>query len=203
MVNLDVAQRGSPVASGNVITLWFADDDPAMLARVTAALRAAGVAVASTSTLAQAEEGYDESLPAWSLQLASVVGLVGLAIAALVLLVIAVATWRLRSRDLATLRMAGLGSGSLRRIAVTEPLLAIGLAIVAGAACGVVGAHFSLPTVPLLPITPEVSTTDLSTAWLAVGTATAVAAVALAVIGWLVGRTIAQRATLQRIRETL
>jgi hypothetical protein len=203
MVNLDVVQRGSPVASGNVIMLWFAEDDPAALARVTAALRAAGITITSTSTLAEDREGFEESLPTWSLQLASVVGLAGLAIGGLVLLVIAVATWRLRSRDLATLRMAGLGSGSLRRIAVTEPMLAIGLAIVAGAVCGVVGAHFSLPTVPLLPITPEVSTTDLSTAWLAVGAAAVVAAAALTMVGWLVGRSIAQRATLQRIRETL
>ncbi|MGI9156077.1 MAG: hypothetical protein ACR2FG_05500, partial [Marmoricola sp.] len=203
LVNLDLVQRGSVVDPNDRITLWFAHDDPAALSRVSNALRATGVAVVDPTSLADQRRVYDQSTAAWSLQLAAVVGMTGLLTAILALLVIAVTTWRLRSRDLAALRMSGLGRRSIGWIAVAEHLIAVGLAVVAGAVCGLVGAHFALPTVPLFATAPEVSTLDLSTAWAAVGIASAIAAVVLAAVAWLTGQAIARRSVLQRVRESL
>ena len=132
MVNLDVVQRGSAVDPDAQIMLWFAHEDPAALTRVTRALAAKGIRVGDTHTLSDVRRTYDESTAAWSLQLAVLVGIAGLLTGILVLLVIAVTTWRLRSRDFAALRMSGVSLRSIRRIAVAEQLIAIGLAVVAG-----------------------------------------------------------------------
>ena len=203
MVNLDVVQRGSTVDPDAQILLWFAHEDPAALSQVTRALAAKGIRVGDTHTLSDVRRTYDESTAAWSLQLAVLVGVAGLLTGILVLLVIAVTTWRLRSRDFAALRMSGVGLRSIRRIAVAEQLIAIGLAVVAGVVCGTVGAHFALPTVPLFATAPAVSTLDLSTAWPAVGVGFAGATVVLALAGWLIGSAIAHRAALERVREAL
>ena len=203
MVNLDVVQRGSTVDPDAQILLWFAQEDPAALSQVTRALAAKGIRVGDTHTLSDVRRTYDESTAAWSLQLAVLVGVAGLLTGILVLLVIAVTTWRLRSRDFAALRMSGVGLRSIRRIAVAEQLIAIGLAVVAGVVCGTVGAHFALPTVPLFATAPAVSTLDLSTAWPAVGVGFAGATVVLALAGWLIGSAIAHRAALERVREAL
>ncbi|MGD9961447.1 FtsX-like permease family protein [Nocardioides sp.] len=203
VVNLDVVQRGANVDPENTIMLWFASDDEAMLAKVTDALMARGVAITSTTTLADQRRSFEQTTTAWSLQLAGVVGVAGLLIAVLVLLVIAATAWRLRSRDLAALRMTGLSQGSVRWIAVAEQLIAIVLAGVAGTVCGLVGAHAALPTVPLFATTPEVSTLDLTTAWVAVGAAAGGAVLLLLAVGWLCGEAIARRAVLDRVRESL
>jgi ABC-type antimicrobial peptide transport system permease subunit len=196
-------QRGSTVDPDAQILLWVAQEDPAALSQVTRALAAKGIRVGDTHTLSDVRRTYDESTAAWSLQLAVLVGVAGLLTGILVLLVIAVTTWRLRSRDFAALRMSGVGLRSIRRIAVAEQLIAIGLAVVAGVVCGTVGAHFALPTVPLFATAPAVSTLDLSTAWPAVGVGFAGATVVLALAGWLIGRAIAHRAALERVREAL
>jgi putative ABC transport system permease protein len=203
IMNLDVLQRGVAVNAESRIMLWFAHDDPATLAKVRRALSARGVRIATSTSLTDRRRGYDETTTAWSLQLAGAVGAVSLLIAILVLLVIAATTWRLRSRDLAALRMTGVSRGAVRRIAVAEHVTAVLLAGLAGALCGVVGAHFALPTIPLFATAPEVSTLDLGTAWIAVGAATASAVVLLIVVGWVSGEAIARRAVLDRVRESL
>lgn len=203
LVNLDVAERGSTVDPDAQVMLWFADEDPAAVAEVRKALTAKGIRLGDVHTLTQVRRTYAESTAAWSLQLAVVVGIAGLLTGILVLLVIAVTTWRLRSRDFAALRMSGVGQRSVRRIAVTEQLIAIALAVVAGAVCGAVGAHFALPTIPLFATAPQVSTLDLSTSWVAVAVGFAGAAVVLTLTGVVIGRAIAHRSTLERVRETL
>ena len=203
MVNLDVVQRDSGVDPDAQVMLWFAREDPAALARVSKALTAKGISLGDVHTLSEARRTYDESTAAWSLQLAVVVGVAGLLTGILVLLVIAVTGWRLRSRDFAALRMSGLSRRELRRIAVAEQLIAILLAVVAGVVCGAVGAHYALPTLPLFATDPEVSTLDLSTAWGAVAIGFGGALLVLTVTGVLIGRTIARRSTLERVREAM
>ncbi|CUR54197.1 conserved membrane hypothetical protein [metagenome] len=203
VVNLDVVQRGASVGPESTIMIWFAHDDPALLATLSAALQDEGVSISFSESLADHRRAYDQTTTAWSLQLAGVVGVVGLLVAILVLLVITATSWRLRSRDLAALRMTGLGRPSLRWIAVAELLIAVVLAGVAGTLCGLVGAHYALPTVPLFAITPAVSTLDLATAWSAVTVAAGVAVLVLLAVGWLCGEAIARRAVLDRVRESL
>ena len=145
----------------------------------------------------------DASIAAWSLALALVVGGAGLAIAVLVLLVVAATTWRLRSRDFAALRMTGVSRAAVTRIAAGEQLPVVLLAVVAGSACGLVGAHLAMPSVPLFAAEPTVSTLDLATSWGAAAAAALTAAVLLTACVLLIGRALARRASLERVRESM
>jgi hypothetical protein len=185
------------------VQLWFADDDPALLERTRDALADQGVTLADTTTLAETRRGYDESTAAWSLQLAVVVGVAALLIALLVLVVTAVSGWRFRTRDLAALRMGGIPGRSIDAMAVAAQLPAVVLGVAAGTACGLYGAFLALPIVPLFASAPEVSTLDLGTAWAGVAAAAAAAAVLLGLGAALIGRALARRSDVRRLRETL
>ena len=204
VVNLDVLSRDvaklDPLAT---IRLLFADDDPAMLARVTDALGERNIQVTTPTTVAGVRDELDASIAAGSLALALVVGGAGLAIAVLVLLVVAATTWRLRSRDFAALRMTGVSRAAVTRIAAGEQLPVVLLAVVAGSACGLVGAHLAMPSVPLFASEPTVSTLDLATSWGAAAAAALTAAVLLTACVVLIGRALARRASLELVRESL
>jgi putative ABC transport system permease protein len=203
VVNLDVVQRGRSIAADASVELWFADDDPALLDRVSDALADHGATLSGSSTLADARRTYDESAAAWSLQLSVLVGGAALLIALLVLLVSAVSSWRFRTRDFAALRMSGIPRRSIRAMAVAGQLPAVLVGIVAGTASGLLGAHLALPIVPLFASAPEVSTLDLRTAWGGVAAAAAAALVVLGLGSVLIGRELARRSDLRRLRETL
>lgn len=203
VVNLDVVQRGSAVSPSAQVELWFADDDPALLATVTRALGEHGVAVRSSTTLADQRRSFDESTAAWSLQLATLVGGAALLIALLVLLVSAVSSWRFRTRDLAALRMSGVPGRLISSMAVAAQLPAVLVGILAGTVAGLVGAHLAMPIVPLFASAPEVSTLDLGTAWGGVAVAVGGAILVLAGGSILIGRTLARRSGVRRLRETL
>jgi hypothetical protein len=202
VVDLETAQRGRPSPTAEV-QVWFADDDPALYDEVVDALAERGIVVGGTKTLADTVRGYDEATPAWSLQLAGLVGGVAIVIALLVLLVSAVSGWRLRTRDLAALRMSGLGGRTVRRVAVAAQLPAVLVGVLAGAVAGVVGAGLAMPLVPLFAIEPDVSVEDLSTSWPAVAVATLAVLVVVGLGSVLIGRALARRAELPRLRETL
>ena len=74
VVDLDSVERGRAVLGPRRIELWFADDDPALLARVTEALDEHGIAASGTHDARRHPRTYDESAAAWSLQLAALVG---------------------------------------------------------------------------------------------------------------------------------
>jgi len=202
VADLGTLQRGTSVVPTDQVEIWFADDDPALLDEVTAALADRGVALSRTTTLAETRQTLDQTAAAWSLQLAALVGAVAILIALLVLIVSAVSSWRLRARDLAALRMSGVPSRAIRAMAVAAQLPAVLLGIVAGTACGLYGAHLVLPTVPLFASDPEISTLDLSTAWAGVALAVAAAVVVLGSGSVLVGRALAGRSDVRRLRET-
>jgi hypothetical protein len=203
VVDLDQLQRGRRLASTAQTELWFADDEAGLREKVTAALADRGIAVVSTRRLDDIRRSYDESVAAWSLQLAALVGASALLIALLVMVVSAVTGWRRRARDLAALRMSGVPTATTRAVAVAAQLPAVAVGIVAGAASGLVGARLAMSIVPLFARDPEVSTLDLGTAWVAVVVAGAAAIVVLVGGSVLVGRLLASRATLARLRETL
>ncbi|WP_028644515.1 FtsX-like permease family protein [Nocardioides sp. URHA0020] len=203
VANLETLQRGRAAVSTDRFQVWFADDDPALLARVTKSLEKRGLGVIGSRTLGDVRRGFDESAAAWSLQLAVLVGVAALLIGALVLVVSAVSTWRMRARDLAALRMSGVSARATRSMAVTAQLPALAVGIVAGSLAGLAGAQLALPIVPLFTEDPEVSTLDLSTAWPAVVAATVAVVVVLGLTSLLIGRALAARADLRRLRETL
>ena len=203
VTDLDTMLRGREVSPDAQVEIWFADDDPALLAEVTSALGERDIPVVGTTTLADAVAVYDEATPTWSLELAQLVGVIAMLIALLVLLVSAISGWRLRTRDLAALRMSGLPARSVRRVAVAAQLPAVLVGVLAGAVAGLAGASLAMPLVPLFATEPEVSTLDLATAWPAVGLGVLAALVVLGLGSVLIGRTLAARAELRRLRETL
>ena len=203
IVDLDAVQRGATVDQSASIEVWFADDDAATLAEVTRSLREHGVTVRNTYSLSDLRAPYDQSTAAWSLQLGALVGAAGLLLAVLVLVVLAVATWRHRSRDLAALSMSGLPRRSVRAVATLAQLPAIAVGVAAGAVVGLVGAHVALPIVPLFATAPEVSTLDLQTPWSVVLSAALTALVVLTLTGLWVGAAMSRQARLQRLRESL
>lgn len=203
VVNLDLVERGSAITSSAVVELWFAEADDELLADVTDALDAQGVDISSTTSLADVRQVYDESTAAWSLQLAALIGAAALVIALLVLVVSAASSWRFRTRDLAALRMSGVPSRSIGAMAVAAQLPAVVVGVAAGALAGLVGAQLALPIVPLFAEAPEVSTLDLGVAWGGVVLATLGALVVLGLGSVLIGRALARRSDIRRLRETL
>jgi len=203
VADLDSLQRGRSVLGTDRLEVWFADADPALLARVTTALEARGITISSTTTLDDIQRSYDESVAAWSLQLAALVGAVALLIALLVLVVSAVSGWRFRTRDFAALRMSGVPRRSIRSIAVAAQFPAVLVGVAAGGLSGLVGAQLAMPIVPLFATAPEVSTLDLGTAWWAVLVAVVLSLAVLGLGSVLIGRALASRAQLRRLRETM
>jgi hypothetical protein len=203
VVNLDLAVRGTELAPTDRISVWLADDDPALVERVRDALTDHGVRVTDVRTLSEVRSSYDESAAAWSLQLAALIGAAALLIALLVLVVSAVSSWRFRTRDLAALRMAGVPGRSIGTMSVAAQLPAVLVGVVAGTAAGLYGAQLALPIVPLFAEAPLVSTLDLGVAWGGVLLAALAALVVLGVGGVLIGRAMARRSELRRLRETI
>ena len=75
--------------------------------------------------------------------------------------------------------MTGVSRAAVTRIAAGEQLPVVLLAVAAGGACGLVGAHLAMPSVPLFAADPAVSTLDLTTSW---GAAAAAALTAAALL---------------------
>jgi putative ABC transport system permease protein len=205
VVDLDMLTHwGTRTGRSARIQAWLDTEDPATLDRVRTALDRAGIEISGVRRLSAVHASYDASVPAWSLQLGVLAAVAGLLLAALVLVLLVVSTWRRRTRDLACLGLSGVPRRGLRRIAVGEQLPTVLLAVLAGAGCGVLGAVFALPTVPLFAEPRSVSTLDISTPWPVVLVVLAVALIVLAVITWLCGiRVAAAGDRLSRVRETL
>ncbi len=204
VVDLDLLQHwGSRTGRTARIQVWFDSEDPAALERVRGALRTAGIEISGVRRVSEVRAAYDRSVPAWSLELGVLAAVVAVALAGLVLVLLAAATGRRRSRDLACLGMSGVPRRGLARVATGEQLPVVVLAVLAGAGCGLVGAAFALPTVPLFAETPPDGTLDLSAPWGSVLAALAAALAALAIVAWLCGRAVAARARLARVRESV
>ncbi|MEU6137102.1 FtsX-like permease family protein [Nocardioides sp. NPDC047086] len=202
LVDLTTAQELAPPDADSTISLWFADDDPALLERVSADLEADGISVAQTRTLSDVRRGLDETVAAWSLRLGVVVGLAAVAIAVLALSVLTVTGWRTRARDLASLWLAGVDRHTVERLPGAAQLLPVILGVFAGAASGVLGALLTLPDIPLFAVPPAVDTIDLSVPWRAVGLTTIGCLLVLGTAAVLLGRAVAAAARLDRVRET-
>lgn len=203
VADLDALERGRQVSSIGELSVWFADADAELLEQVTDALADRGVAVVDSATVADVRQSYDESAAAWSLQLAALVGALAVLIELLALVVSAASGWRGRTRDLAALRMSGVGRRSIRSMAVAAQMPAVLVGVVAGTLSGLLGARLAMPIVPLFATAPEVSTLDLDTAYVAVLVAVGVSLVVLCLGSLAIGRALAGRAQLPRLRETM
>lgn len=204
VVDLDLLQHwGSRTGDNSRIQVWFDSEDPAVLETVRTALQGAGVEISGVRRVSDVRDAYATSVPAWSLQLGVLAAVVGLLLAALVLVLLMASTWRRRSRDLACLGLSGVPRRALGRVAVGEQLPVVLISVLVGGACGLAGAALALPTVPLFARSRDRSTLDLAVPWDSVLVAVAVALVVLGAVAWLCGRTVARRAGLSRVRDSL
>ncbi len=126
-----------------------------------------------------------------------------LLVAALVVGLVAVTSWRGVARDLAGLVVAGTPREVLRSAVRREQLVTVVAGVLLGTACGVAGSVLALPLVPLFDRPAAVPAPDLTPAW---GVIAATALVALVVVGGvalLAARGIMARAVPERLRESL
>jgi hypothetical protein len=202
IVNLDVlATRATELPLLSQAQVWVAD--AAAVPAVSAALTKAGVGVRSVELRSERAELFDRSASSWGLRLALVVGLLALAIAALVLVLVAVTSWRTRSRDYAALRMAGVGTPTLRRVSLAEQWTVVVVSVAVGALSGVLGAQLAMPIIPFFTTPSTVLPVDTAPAVVPVVVAVLAALVVLLAVGTIVGIRLVGRASLSRVREQL
>jgi putative ABC transport system permease protein len=202
IVNLDVlAGKATQIAALGQAQVWVANADS--VPAVTTALTNAGVAVRSVALRLERERLFDSSASAWGLRLALVVGLLALLIAALVLVLVAVTSWRSRSRDYAALRMAGVGTPALRRVGLAEQWTVVIVSVLVGAVSGLLGAQLAMPIIPFFTTPSAVLPIDARPAALPVAVAVVAALVLLLTVGAIVGVRLVGRSTLSRVRDQL
>ncbi len=193
------AQASRLYASGS-IEVWIRD--AGFAPAVQAALEGAGVTVRSRAGVEDLRQSYDRSASAWSLRLAIVMAVLALLLTALALVLVTVTSWRSRSKDLASLRMAGVPPGRLRRVTVAEQVIVILLATVVGALCGSAGARLSLGLVPFFTTPSDTFVQDLRPALAPMAAAAAGSLLWLVVVAAALGTWLAGRAVVGRVRET-
>ncbi len=194
-----LASRASRLYASGSLDVLVAD--PARVGEVTTALARSGIAVRERTDRAEVLDAFDRSASAWSLRLALVVGVIALLMGALVLVLVGVTSWRSRSRDLAALRLAGVGAGTMRRVGVAEQVAVIVVAVVVGSGCGVVGARLALRLVPFFTTPSEVFVPDVRPAVGAMALSAGVTMVWLVAVGLVLGLWLAGRAVVSRVRE--
>lgn len=203
LADLDAALRqGGEASAGSSPQVWVATPDRAVLASVAKGLAAAGAPVVSTTTVAQLQAAYDRSATGWGLLLGVFTGAMALLVAALVVVVVGVTSWRVVARDQAGLLVAGVPRRTLRAAVRREQLSVVTVAVALGTACGVAGCLLAMPLIPLFDRPTGVPTLQLEPAW---WTVAAASLLSLAVVGGaslLAGRSVLARAVPARLRES-
>ena len=204
LADLDAQLKvGGAAPPGSDLQVWLGTQDAEVLSAVERSLAAAGIPVSPATTVEQATGRYDASATGWGLLLGVFTGLMALLVAALVVGLVAVTSWRGVARDLAGLVVAGTPREVLRSAVRREQLVTVVAGVLLGTACGVAGSLLALPLVPLFDRPAAVPAPDLTPAW---GIIAATALVALVVVGGvalLAARGIMARAVPERLRESL
>jgi uncharacterized membrane protein YhaH (DUF805 family) len=164
-------------------------------------MRAQGVEVLSTRTLADEKRLLDESATGWGLLLFLFTAVLSLLLAAVMLVVVAMTTGRIVSKDIAALRVAGVSGRDLRRATVREYLAPVLLAAVVGALCGIAGAVLAMPLIPLFDTPAPVPALDHSPAWLVMAGSWVIAVLVLCAVAAVLALRAAQRGDADRLRE--
>ena len=194
-------ERSTSIAALAQAQVWVAD--AAAVPGVRSALNRSGITVSSVETRAELQELYDSSASAWGLRLALVVGLLALLIAALVLVLVAITSWRGRARDYAALRMAGVAPPTLRRVGLAEQWTVVVVSVVVGGLSGILGAQLAMPIIPFFTTPSPVLPIDTALATGPVVVAVGAALVLLLAVGAVVGARLVERSSLARVREQL
>ena len=204
LADLDAQLRvGGAAPPGSELQVWLGSPDPALAQAVTQALSASGIRVSSTSTAEEARQHYDRSATGWGSLLGVFTGLMALLVAALVVGLVAVTSWRGVARDLAGLLVAGVPRSALHSAVRREQLLTVLAGVVLGTGCGVAGAVLAMPLVPLFDEPVAVPAPDVAPAWIAIGATAVIALVVVGGVALLAARGVMARVVPERLRESL
>ncbi|HOB79432.1 MAG TPA: hypothetical protein PKK62_04595 [Ornithinibacter sp.] len=204
LADLDAQVRvGGAAPPGSLLQVWLATQDPDELRAVERSLAAAGIPVGPATTVEQAQARYDASATGWGLLLAVFTGLMSLLVAALVVGLVAVTSWRGVARDLAGLIVAGTPRAVLRAAARGEHLVTVVAGVVLGTACGIAGSLLAMPLVPLFDRPAPVPVPDLAPVWWVIAATALVALVVIGGVAVVAARAVMARALPERLRESL
>jgi putative ABC transport system permease protein len=147
MVDLSLVNRVTdPARSDSQDEVWLS---PGAHPKVLAALARDHIRVTDRVSLASVEKRYSSEAPAKSAQLGLAVGAGALLLTFLGVIAIRIIGAAARRRDWDSLRTAGVPGRLLRSALTIETLVPIGLAVVLGAAAGVVAFVLTVPHLPL------------------------------------------------------
>ncbi|MEO7061495.1 MAG: FtsX-like permease family protein [Lapillicoccus sp.] len=202
VVNLaTLTSRSDRITTLAVAEIWATDSTTAN--RVRTALQERGVAVTAQRSRADAQALLDNSASAWGLEMALVVGVAALVMAALVLVLVAATSARARSRDYAALRLAGVSDSTLRSVSLAEQLVVVVISVLAGLGCGALGARLAVPLVPFFTEPSAVYPIDTTPATVQLLLVGAAGLLVLSGVAFVVARALVSRATLDRVGEQL
>ncbi|KGN39646.1 ABC transporter permease [Knoellia aerolata] len=202
LVNLDLMLRiGGRLPASGAMEVWIDDAFPGGVAGAEQVLRDKGLEVLSTRSLPEQRRLLDESATGWGLLLALFTATLSLLLAAVMLVVVAMTTGRIVTRDIAALRVAGVSGSDLRGAAVREALTPVVVAGAVGALCGVVGSVLAMPLIPLFDTPAVVPALDLAPAWGVMGASWLVALAVLGVVSVVLALRSARQGDSDRLRE--
>lgn len=202
LVNLDLMLRiGGVLPSSGAMEVWIDDEFPGGMDAAEKSLRDKGVEILSTRTLDDEKRMLDESATGWGLLLGLFTAVLSLLLAAVMLVVVAMTSGRIVTRDIAALRVAGVSGRDLRRAALRELVAPVVVAALVGALCGVIGAFIAMPLIPLFDTPAAVPALDLAPAWVVMGVAWAVSVALLVVVAAVLALRATRRGDSDRLRE--
>lgn len=182
LVDLDVLERDG--ADLDLATRLLVYLGPSVSAeRATHALRDHGVAVGAVTSVDEVRSNYEHTAPAWALQLGVVAAVGAAMLAALVLAISFITSWRLRAADATAMRLNGVTRRRATIITLLETVPLVALSVTIGVVCGLVGSRIALPDLPFFDTEPTLPIEDLRSSWRAVLSAGAGLLVALTALG--------------------
>ncbi|XVX21395.1 FtsX-like permease family protein [Actinomycetota bacterium] len=202
LADLDTMLRSGPVVSDQGrVEVWLADGSESAVARATALLGDADIAVERTRRYADLKAAYDSSASAWALRLGRIVGGAALLLASLVIAIVAMGAWRQQAADGAALVASGVPRRRVRSSLRIEEVGSALLGVALGLVCGLASAFLVMPLVPLFAESRPVPVIDLTPRALTVVAGAGISALLLAGVAWLAGEWLARRVELARLRE--
>ncbi|GAA4126202.1 hypothetical protein GCM10022415_33910 [Knoellia locipacati] len=202
LVNLDLMLRiGGRLPTTGSMEVWIDEGFPGGVAGAERVLRDKGLEILSTRSLPESKRLLDESATGWGLLLGLFTALLSLLLAAVMLVVVAMTTGRVVTRDIAALRVAGVSGRDLRRATVREAVVPVVLAALVGAACGVTGAVLAMPLIPLFDTPAPVPALDLSPSWVVMAGAWVATALVLAAVASVLALRSSSHGDIDRLRE--
>jgi hypothetical protein len=199
LVSYDLVRRSeSGLGTRTLQQVWLGADDAVRERTLVRSLRTSGVEVLGRTSAADEAERLASQGSGLALRLALVVGGIALVLAAVVLGVAVATSGRVRSYDLAGLRVVGVPRRVVSSAAVREQLVVAVVGVLTGAALGGVGAALMLSRPTPSSVLPD---PDVAVAWPAALVAVVLSLVVVGGVCLLLGRRLAARAVPELLVE--